>query len=95
MKALTSALVIVLAAMGGFSAAQADSVFVGGEMGWIDRPVQRSITSAEAVRAEAIRSHRDGAMLHSEVTPLTRLENAQASTERAMLQCRWFPPQTS
>jgi hypothetical protein len=57
--------------------------------------VQRSITSAEAVRAEAIRSHRDGAMLHSEVTPLTRLENAQASTERAMLQCRWFPPQTS
>jgi hypothetical protein len=60
------ALILALAATGGMSAAQADSIFVGGEMGWVDRPVQSSAVSAEAVKAEAIRSHRDGTMLHGE-----------------------------
>jgi hypothetical protein len=62
------AIVLAATAAGGFTAARADSVFVGGEMGWIDRPVQSTL-SAEAVRAEAIKSHRDGTMLHGEYAP--------------------------
>lgn len=61
-------LVLALAATGALSAAQAQSVFVGGELGWIDRPVQSSL-SADAVRAAAINSHKDGTMLHGEFAP--------------------------
>lgn len=66
-----TALILALAATGGLSAAQADSIFVGGEMGWIDRPVQSSL-SPDAVTAEAIRSHRDGTMLHGEYAPKSK-----------------------
>jgi hypothetical protein len=68
MSVRNTALILALAAIGGLTAAQADSIFVGGEMGWIDRPVQSSV-SREAVKAEAIRSHRDGTMLHAEYAP--------------------------
>jgi hypothetical protein len=71
MSVRKTALILALAATGGFSAAHADSIFVGGEMGWIDRPVQSSL-SAEAVRAEAISSHRDGTMLHGEFAPKSK-----------------------
>jgi hypothetical protein len=66
-----TALILSIAAIGGWSAAHADSVFVGGEMGWVDRPVQSSL-SADAVRAEAISSHRDGTMLHGEYAPKSK-----------------------
>lgn len=49
----TTALVLALAATGGLSAAHADSIFVGGERGWIDRPVQSTLTR-EAVRQELL-----------------------------------------
>jgi hypothetical protein len=71
MSVRKTALILALAAAGGFSAAQADSIFVGGEMGWIDRPVQSSV-SPDAVRAEAIVSHRDGTMLHGEYAPKSK-----------------------
>jgi hypothetical protein len=45
------ALILAIAVTGGLSAAQAQSVFVGGELGWVDRPVQSTLTS-EAVRQE-------------------------------------------
>jgi hypothetical protein len=67
MTVRNTVLVLALAA-GGFTAAHAGSVFVGGEMGWIDRPVQSTL-DADAVRAEAIRSHRDGTMMHAEYAP--------------------------
>jgi hypothetical protein len=70
MSVRKSALILALAATGAWSAAQADSVFVGGERGWIDLPA-KSTVSREAVRAEAIRSHRDGTMLHAEYAPKT------------------------
>jgi uncharacterized protein DUF4148 len=79
MSVRKTALIFALAAMGGFSAAQADSVFVGGEMGWIDRPVQSSSISADAVRAEAISSHRDGTMLHGEYAPKSKEFNSTRS----------------
>jgi hypothetical protein len=72
MSVRKTALILALAAAGGLSAAQADSIFVGGEMGWIDRPVQSSLASPDAVRAEAISSHRDGTMLHGEYAPKSR-----------------------
>jgi hypothetical protein len=68
MSVRKTVLVLALAAAGGFTAAQAGSVFVGGEMGWIDSPVQSAL-SAEAVRAAAISSHRDGTMMHAEYAP--------------------------
>lgn len=71
MSVRKAALIVAIAAAGGWSAAQADSIFVGGEMGWIDLPVQ-SATNSAAVRAEAIRSHRDGTMLHAEFAPKSR-----------------------
>jgi hypothetical protein len=71
MSVRKTALILALAAVGGLSAAQADSIFVGGEKGWIDRSVQSSV-SPEAVRAEAISSHRDGTMLHGEYAPKSK-----------------------
>ena len=78
-----TALILALAAMGGLSAANADSVFVGGEMGWVDRPVQSSV-SASAVRAEAISSHRDGTMLHGEYAPKSREFKSSRSRQEVM-----------
>jgi hypothetical protein len=46
-----TALVLAVAATGGLSAAQAGSIFVGGERGWVDRPVQSTL-AREAVRQE-------------------------------------------
>jgi hypothetical protein len=43
-------MIFALAATGGLSAAQAQSVFVGGEMGWVDRPVQSSLTRAAVTK---------------------------------------------
>jgi hypothetical protein len=40
------AVIFALAATGGLSAAQADSIFVGGERGWVDRPVSSTLTRA-------------------------------------------------
>ena len=71
MSVRKTALILALAAIGGLSAAQANSIFVGGEMGWVDRPVQSSL-SPDAVRAEAISSHRDGTMLHGEYAPKSK-----------------------
>lgn len=71
MSVRNTALILALAATGGLSVAQADSIFVGGEMGWIDRPAQSSL-NADAVRAEAISSHRDGTMLHGEYAPKSK-----------------------
>jgi hypothetical protein len=51
MSVRKTALILALAATGGLSVAHADSVFVGGERGWIDRPVQSTLTT-EAVRQE-------------------------------------------
>lgn len=88
MSVRKSALILALAAMGAWSAAQADSVFVGGEMGWIDRPAQSSTVSREAVRAEAIRTHKDGTMLHGEYAPKTdefkSTRNRQEVTDEAI-----------
>ena len=82
MSVRINAIAIVLAAAtaGGFTAARADSVFVGGEMGWVDRPVQSTL-SAEAVRAEAIRSHRDGTMTHAEYAPKSEQFRSTRSRE--------------
>ena len=71
MSVRNTALILALAAAGGWSIAQAESVFVGGEMGWVDRPVQSS-ASRDAVRAEAISTHRDGTMLHGEYAPKSK-----------------------
>ena len=51
MSVRKTALILALAATGGLSAAHADSIFVGGERGWVDRPVQSTL-SREAVRQE-------------------------------------------
>jgi hypothetical protein len=51
MSVRKTALILALAATGGLSAAQADSIFVGGERGWVDRPLQSTLTR-EAVRQE-------------------------------------------
>ncbi|MCM2250733.1 MAG: hypothetical protein NDJ19_00085 [Ramlibacter sp.] len=72
MSVRKTALILALAAMGGWTAAQAESIFVGGELGWIDRPSQTSSVNADQVRAEAIRSHRDGTMLHAEYAPKSK-----------------------
>lgn len=81
MSVRKSALILALAAAAGWSAAQAESIFVGGEMGWIDRPSQTSSVNADQVRAEAIRSHRDGTMLHAEYAP--KSEAFQSTRSRA------------
>lgn len=44
-----TALVIAFAAMG-ISAAQAQSTFVGGEIGFVDQPVQSTLTRAQVLR---------------------------------------------
>jgi hypothetical protein len=49
MSVRKTTLILALAAIGGMSAARADSIFVGGERGWVDRPV------ASALRSEAVR----------------------------------------
>ena len=79
-----TALILALAAIGGLSAAQADSIFVGGEMGWVDRPVPSSVVSAEAVKAEAIRSHKDGTMLHGEYAAKTAEFKSTRSRQEVM-----------
>jgi hypothetical protein len=48
-----TALVLALAATGGWSAVHADTIFVGGEKGWVDVPVQSTLTS-EAVRQQYV-----------------------------------------
>lgn len=58
MSVRKTALILALAALGGLSAAHADSIFVGGEMGWVDRPVQSTLTS-EAVRQEFLAFRRN------------------------------------
>lgn len=80
MSVRTTTLIFALAAIGGLSAAQADSIFVGGEMGWVDRPVQSSV-SPDAVRAEAISSHRGGTMLHGEYAPKSKEFNSTKSRQ--------------
>lgn len=62
-----TAALLALAAFG-LGTAQAGTTFVGGEMGWIDSPVRSTLTRQQ-VTAEAIRSHRDGTMLHAEYAP--------------------------
>ena len=51
MSVRKTALILALAATAGMSAAQADSIFVGGERGWVDLPVHSTLTR-EAVRQE-------------------------------------------
>ena len=58
MSVRNTALVLALAATGGLSAAHAEGIFVGGERGWIDRPVQSTLTR-EAVRQELLAFRRN------------------------------------
>ena len=51
MSVHNAAIVLALAATAGLPLAHAEGVFVGGERGWIDRPVQSTLTT-QAVQQE-------------------------------------------
>jgi hypothetical protein len=78
-----TAILLALAAMGLASGqAGAASTFVGGEIGWVDSPVQSTL-SRQQVRSEAIRSHLDGTMLHAEYAP--KAAPFQSTRDRAQV----------